>query len=202
MATKIATVVKTPAMGESITEGTLTQWLKKVGDSVGRDEQVATIETDKIDVAVNSPEAGSVANLFAKEGDTVVVGDPLFEISAGAEGAKPKSAPAKKPAAFAKETKTNAPASSSPVPVTSPVATPPTRTPLIKFIGPRHFEKHDMKEGVLASDTKSISKGSSAKKTQSRGPDYESTSELSRRYQFKISKKEMDAIDSGYDYIH
>lgn len=41
-------LIKTPAMGESITEGTLTQWLKKVGDSVDRDEQVATIETDKV----------------------------------------------------------------------------------------------------------------------------------------------------------
>ena len=41
-------IVKTPSMGESITEGTLTQWFKKVGDSVKRDEQVATIETDKV----------------------------------------------------------------------------------------------------------------------------------------------------------
>lgn len=81
--------IKTPAMGESITEGTLTSWHKStfinqgVGDFVARDEQVATIETDKIDVQVNSPEAGKVTKLCASEGDTVTVGSDLFEVEPG-----------------------------------------------------------------------------------------------------------------------
>ncbi|KAL2919752.1 hypothetical protein HK105_200668 [Polyrhizophydium stewartii] len=89
-------IIKTPSMGESITEGTLTQWHKKVGDAVARDEQIATIETDKIDVQVNSPEPGTIVELFAQEGDTVSVGGNLFKIlpGDGPAGGSPPVAPA------------------------------------------------------------------------------------------------------------
>ncbi|KZV77887.1 single hybrid motif-containing protein, partial [Exidia glandulosa HHB12029] len=66
--------VKVPQMAESISEGTLKSWTKKVGDRVEQDEEVATIETDKIDVSVNSPQAGVITELLAKEEDTVTVG--------------------------------------------------------------------------------------------------------------------------------
>jgi 2-oxoglutarate dehydrogenase E2 component (dihydrolipoamide succinyltransferase) len=76
-------------MAESITEGTLKTWSKQVGDSVAADEEVATIETDKIDVSVNAPTAGKILELLAREEDTVTVGQDLFRIEPGAEGECP-----------------------------------------------------------------------------------------------------------------
>jgi len=78
--------VKVPGMAESITEGTLKQWQKKVGERVEQDEEVATIETDKIDVSVNAPKAGKIVEFLANEDDTVTVGQDLFKIEAGVEG--------------------------------------------------------------------------------------------------------------------
>ncbi|KAI0404047.1 dihydrolipoamide succinyltransferase [Xylaria palmicola] len=88
------TVVKVPQMAESITEGTLKQWNKQVGDYVELDEEIATIETDKIDVAVNAPEAGILKELLANEEDTVVVDQEIAKIEPGSapEGSsKPES---------------------------------------------------------------------------------------------------------------
>ncbi|KAL1925597.1 uncharacterized protein VTP21DRAFT_480 [Calcarisporiella thermophila] len=76
-------IVKVPQMAESISEGTLKQWVKKVGDYVSQDEEVATIETDKIDVSVNSPAAGTIVETFANEEDTVSVGANLFRLELG-----------------------------------------------------------------------------------------------------------------------
>lgn len=72
-----------PPMAESISEGTLNQFNKEVGDYVEKDEEIATIETDKIDVAVNAPEAGIVQELLVSEGDTVNVGQSIAKISVG-----------------------------------------------------------------------------------------------------------------------
>ncbi|KAI1130207.1 dihydrolipoamide succinyltransferase [Nemania abortiva] len=77
------TIVKVPQMAESITEGTLKQWNKKVGDYVELDEEIATIETDKIDVAVNAPEAGILKELLANEEDTVIVDQEIAKIEPG-----------------------------------------------------------------------------------------------------------------------
>ncbi|KAI0098805.1 2-oxoacid dehydrogenase acyltransferase [Nemania sp. FL0031] len=77
------TIVKVPQMAESITEGTLKQWNKQVGDYVELDEEIATIETDKIDVAVNAPEAGILKELLANEEDTVVVDQEIAKIEPG-----------------------------------------------------------------------------------------------------------------------
>jgi len=73
-------------MAESISEGTLKSWSKKEGDSVAVDEEVATIETDKIDVSVNAPTSGKIVKLLANEEDTVTVGQDLFVIEAGEVG--------------------------------------------------------------------------------------------------------------------
>ncbi|KAL8945326.1 MAG: hypothetical protein Q9211_000156 [Gyalolechia sp. 1 TL-2023] len=70
-------------MAESITEGTLKQWSKQIGDYVEQDEEIATIETDKIDVAVNAPQAGTVKEHLAKEEDTVTVGQDLVKLELG-----------------------------------------------------------------------------------------------------------------------
>lgn len=76
-------VVRVPQMAESITEGTLNQFSKKVGDLIEADEELATIETDKIDVSVNAPQAGIIQQLFVAEGDVVNVDQEIAEIQAG-----------------------------------------------------------------------------------------------------------------------
>ena len=67
----MATDVTVPALGESITEGTLAQWLKKPGEQVAADEAIATLETDKVSVDVPSPSAGVLTETLVNEGDTV-----------------------------------------------------------------------------------------------------------------------------------
>ncbi|KAF9545658.1 2-oxoglutarate dehydrogenase complex E2 component [Mortierella hygrophila] len=92
-------VVKVPHMADSISEGSLKQWNKKVGDFVALDEEIATIETDKVDIAVNSPKSGIVLELYAKEDDTVAVGADLFKLELGdapAGGAAPEKDEPKK----------------------------------------------------------------------------------------------------------
>ena len=70
----MATDVQVPALGESITEGTLAQWLKKPGEPVAADEPIASLETDKVTVEVPSPTAGVFTEALVNEGDTVAVG--------------------------------------------------------------------------------------------------------------------------------
>ncbi|KAL2163656.1 hypothetical protein VTH06DRAFT_5714 [Thermothelomyces fergusii] len=77
------TIVKVPTMAESISEGTLKQWNKSVGDFVEQDEEIATIETDKIDVAVNAPGSGIIKEFLVNEEDTVTVGQDLVRIELG-----------------------------------------------------------------------------------------------------------------------
>ena len=69
-------------MAESITEGTLSQLTKEVGDFIEQDEEFATIETDKIDVSVNAPHSGVIQKLLVHEGDTVTVDQAIAEIVA------------------------------------------------------------------------------------------------------------------------
>lgn len=102
-------IVKVPEMAESITEGTLKQFSKGVGDYVELDEEIATIETDKIDVSVNAPEAGTITELLVKEEDTVTVGQDLIKLELGgapAEGKKeePANEEPKEPAPKEQET--------------------------------------------------------------------------------------------------
>ncbi|CAO3614283.1 unnamed protein product [Mucor hiemalis] len=76
-------VVKVPQMAESISEGTLKQWVKSVGDFVKQDDEVATIETDKIDVTVNAPASGTIVEVYAQEEDNVSVGADFFKLELG-----------------------------------------------------------------------------------------------------------------------
>jgi len=78
------TEVLMPQMGESITEGTLTKWLKKVGDSVARDEPIFEISTDKVDAEIPSPIAGTLTEIRVKEGETVTVSSVVAVIGGGA----------------------------------------------------------------------------------------------------------------------
>ena len=94
----MTTDVKVPTLGESITEGTLAQWLKKPGDAVAADEPIASLETDKVTVEVPSPTAGTLAETLVNEGDTVEVGAVIARIGeVGAAAAA--AAPAEKAAA-------------------------------------------------------------------------------------------------------
>jgi 2-oxoglutarate dehydrogenase E2 component (dihydrolipoamide succinyltransferase) len=88
----MATDVQVPALGESITEGTLAQWLKKPGEAVAQDEPIASLETDKVSVEVPSPVAGVMTEQLVKEGDTIAVGAPIARID---EGGAAAAAPAK-----------------------------------------------------------------------------------------------------------
>jgi 2-oxoglutarate dehydrogenase E2 component (dihydrolipoamide succinyltransferase) len=96
----MATEVKVPTLGESITEATLGQWLKQPGDAVAQDEPIASLETDKVAVDVPSPVAGTMGEQRVKVGDTVAVGAAIATIEAGGAGAAAKPAePAPAPAA-------------------------------------------------------------------------------------------------------
>src|SRR5678815_2899854 len=76
----MATDVQVPTLGESITEGTLAEWLKKPGDAVKADEPIASLETDKVSVEVPSPIAGVLTEQLVQEGDTVAVGAAIARI--------------------------------------------------------------------------------------------------------------------------
>ena len=86
-----------PQMGESIAEGTVSKWLKKVGDKVDRDEPLLEISTDKVDAEIPSPAAGTLVEILAQEGQTVAVNAVVARIAAEGESAAP-SAPAAEPA--------------------------------------------------------------------------------------------------------
>ncbi|KAL3486192.1 hypothetical protein BJX62DRAFT_242257 [Aspergillus germanicus] len=109
------TIVKVPQMAESITEGTLKQFSKQIGDYVERDEEIATIETDKIDVSVNAPESGVIKEFLVNEEDTVTVGQDLVKLEAGGAPEKKSEDATEKP----KE-----PASTSPEPEQSKAPEP------------------------------------------------------------------------------
>ena len=85
-----------PQMGESVAEGTIVRWIKKVGDKVDRDEPLFEISTDKVDAEIPSPGAGVLSQILANEGDTVPVNSVVAVIGAGAEA--PVSAPQPRPA--------------------------------------------------------------------------------------------------------
>jgi 2-oxoglutarate dehydrogenase E2 component (dihydrolipoamide succinyltransferase) len=97
----MATDVEVPALGESITEGTLAQWLKKPGEAVAADEPIASLETDKVSVEVPSPVAGVLTEQLVGEGDTVAVGAVIARIDDKASAsARPAPAQATGAAAF------------------------------------------------------------------------------------------------------
>ncbi len=111
-----------PQLGETVTEGTVTRWMKAVGDTVARDEPLFEVSTDKVDSEVPSPAAGVVTEILVPEGETVEVGVRLAVIgeSAGAAtAAPPPAAPAPPPAA----------AAPPPPPATAPAPPPPPAPP-------------------------------------------------------------------------
>src|SRR5689334_24899588 len=95
----MSTQVVMPQMGESIAEGTIVRWIKKVGDTVDRDEPLFEISTDKVDAEIPSPAAGVLTAIAVKEGETVPVNSVVATIGVAGEVA---AAPAPAPAAATK----------------------------------------------------------------------------------------------------
>src|SRR5689334_23166848 len=99
----MATDVVMPQMGESIAEGTIVRWIKKVGDKVDRDEPLFEISTDKVDAEIPSPAAGTISEIRVKEGETVPVNSVVAVIGSGVAAeatpaaAKPAAAPPQEP---------------------------------------------------------------------------------------------------------
>ena len=79
--------IKVPELAESITEGTIAQWVKKVGDRVEKGEFIVELETDKVNAEIISEEAGVLTQIIAEEGDTVLVGQVIAVVEAGEGGA-------------------------------------------------------------------------------------------------------------------
>jgi 2-oxoglutarate dehydrogenase E2 component (dihydrolipoamide succinyltransferase) len=105
----MATEIKVPALGESVTEATVARWLKKVGDAVAMDDPLVELETDKVTLEVNAPSAGTLAEIAVPEGANVAVGALLGRIGDGA--AKPAAKPL---AAAAPPAEAKAPAAAAP----------------------------------------------------------------------------------------
>jgi 2-oxoglutarate dehydrogenase E2 component (dihydrolipoamide succinyltransferase) len=118
----MATEVVMPQMGESIAEGTITKWLKKVGDKVERDEPLFEISTDKVDAEIPSPAAGVLTEIKYQEGETVEV-NLVVAVLDGADGATAAAPEAAAPAAAA--TTETSEATTAETPATTPPATSP-----------------------------------------------------------------------------
>ncbi len=130
-----------PQMGESIAEGTLSKWLKKLGDSVKRDEPMFEISTDKVDAEIPAPSAGVLAEILVQEGQTVAVQTVVARLETGAgavAGPSPKAAPATPVAPLAPV----AALSALKIPIVPPsVAPAPIPAPAPRAAGPDSLEE-------------------------------------------------------------
>jgi 2-oxoglutarate dehydrogenase E2 component (dihydrolipoamide succinyltransferase) len=135
MATETAVDVVMPQMGVSVSEGTITRWLKQEGEQVEADEPLLEISTDKVDTEVPSPAAGTLTQILVQEGETVDVGTKLGQIG-GSAAATEAPAPAAEPEAPAPaaeeappEPEAEAPAPAAPEPAEAPAAAPAASAP-------------------------------------------------------------------------
>ncbi|RKL15186.1 Dihydrolipoyllysine-residue succinyltransferase component of 2-oxoglutarate dehydrogenase complex, mitochondrial [Fusarium oxysporum] len=152
-------VIKVPQMAESISEGTLKQFSKSIGDYVEQDEEIATIETDKIDVAVNATESGTIKEFLVAEEDTVTVGQDLVRIELGgapsgdkkeAPKEESKEQPQKSESESKSESKPEPKQESAPEPKKESAPAPSKPEP------PRQAEKKDSKPQSAASSGPSM----------------------------------------------
>src|SRR3989442_9870416 len=109
----MATRVVMPQMGESIAEGTIVRWIKKIGDNVDRDEPLFEISTDKVDAEIPSPAAGVLTEIKVREGETVPVNSVVATIAQAGEAPSPSAASAP----------------TAPAPEGAPMAAPPKQSP-------------------------------------------------------------------------
>jgi pyruvate dehydrogenase E2 component (dihydrolipoamide acetyltransferase) len=121
-----------PQMGESIAEGTLSRWIKKVGEPIKRDEPIFEISTDKVDAEIPAPTAGVLAEILVQEGETVAVQTVVarIETDAAAAAEKPKAPAAPTPGAPAPQ-KPATPAGAPPAPLAPAPSAPPKAAPRV-----------------------------------------------------------------------
>ena len=124
MSTGTQTEVVMPQMGVSVSEGTVTKWLKQVGEAIGRDEPLLEISTDKVDTEVPSPAEGVVAQILVQEGDTVEVGTVLAVITPAGVAPAPVEPAATAPEPVPTPTEPVAAAPAPPAPTAAPAAEP------------------------------------------------------------------------------
>jgi 2-oxoglutarate dehydrogenase E2 component (dihydrolipoamide succinyltransferase) len=124
-ATAGATIVAMPALGESVTEGTVTRWLKKVGDAVAADEALLEVSTDKVDTEIPSPVSGTVLSIDVPVDTTVAVGARLASIGVSGSTPAPVAKPAPVAPPVAQKPVAPAPVVAAPV-VQAPIAQAPT----------------------------------------------------------------------------
>lgn len=130
-----------PELGESVTEGTITRWLKQVGDDVAVDEPLLEISTDKVDTEIPAPFAGVLQEILVQEDETVAVGSALARIGDGAPAAAqpapaapvaetaPEAPSTEKPVEVEKAEAAPAPQQTAPAPAAAPAAAAPAATP-------------------------------------------------------------------------
>ncbi|MDM5278983.1 2-oxoglutarate dehydrogenase complex dihydrolipoyllysine-residue succinyltransferase [Paenibacillus silvae] len=122
--------IKVPAMGESITEGTVSRWMVKEGDTVNQGDVLLELETDKVNIEISAEESGVLEKIIRQEGETVEIGETIGTLSAGTGGG---SAPAASEPAAA-ESKPAAP--EAPAAAPTPVAAPPETSDSTKTASP------------------------------------------------------------------
>src|SRR6266581_1199993 len=123
MATETAVDVVMPQMGVSVSEGTITRWLKQEGEQIEADEPLLEISTDKVDTEVPSPASGTLTQILVQEGETVDVGTKLGQ-TGGSAAAEPPAAPSAPEADVASPAEIPAPTAPE------PSAAPPAAAPL------------------------------------------------------------------------
>ena len=139
----MSTEVKLPVLGESVTEGTISRWLKAVGETVEVDEPLLEVSTDKVDTEIPSPVAGTLLEIRFNEDDVAEVGAVLAVIGEASETPTPPAAPEPQPVAETAPT---------PVAEPAPAATPESATPQAASTG-------DVTEVVLPALGESVTEG-------------------------------------------
>jgi pyruvate dehydrogenase E2 component (dihydrolipoamide acetyltransferase) len=155
-----------PQMGESIAEGTIVRWIKKVGDSVDRDEPLFEISTDKVDAEIPSPAAGVLMAIAVKEGETVPVNSVVATI--GAVGEAPPAPAAAKAAAVApaaSETKASEKADATGTPGATVAAPPPPSTTNPAAVAAQAPQPTQAAEAVQASEVSEEDSGDDKQKS-------------------------------------
>jgi 2-oxoglutarate dehydrogenase E2 component (dihydrolipoamide succinyltransferase) len=154
----MATEIKVPTLGESVTEATVAKWMKQAGDGVAVDEPLVELETDKVTLEVNAQTAGTLAEIMVAEGATVEVGAILGMIAEGAVAAPAAPAPAAPaPAAPAPTATPAAPAPAPavpPAPAPAPAAVPSAQVQVLSPAVRRLVEEHNLNPAKIAASGK------------------------------------------------
>src|SRR5665811_547396 len=125
----MATTVNMPQLGETVTEGTILSWPKKVGDTIREDEVLVEVSTDKVDTEIPSPVEGTILEILVQAGETVNVGTPMVVIGEAGEQVAATTEAVPEPAPAIESTPAPEPAepvSAPPAPASAPVAPPAT----------------------------------------------------------------------------